>query len=355
MKKLMIINLLCLLILPISAQKPALTTEAAFTQQFGGSEIQVSYARPSARGRKIFGGLVPFDTVWRTGANDCTTLKFKEDVIIGDKKMPAGKFALFTIPSKDEWTIILNTDTTLHGSMGYSMTKDLHRFKVKSVKSDRFYETFTIEINDFTPQGAAFLNLMWENTMVQILLKSPLFEQLVVESKPVVTPAPEPKMVQTAPVAPVETAVVDLKTQFSPVLAAYYGLKDALVADNSKLAAEKGKILKKALQDLDTKNWTAQQRNVFDSKAKKMETDAQHIGNNANKIDHQRDHLENLSKNLFEIAKSLKINTEPVYWQYCPMANDNKGAYWLSKDNKVKNPYFGKSMLTCGSVKETLK
>jgi Protein of unknown function (DUF2911)/Protein of unknown function (DUF3347) len=355
MKNLLIISILCFLNCIAQAQEPAKSPEAAFTQQFGSSEIQVAYARPLARGRKIFGGLVPFDSIWRTGANDCTTLSFKEVVIIGNKIMPAGKYALFTIPNKDEWTIILNSDTILHGTNGYNMTKDLHRFKVKSVKSDRFYETFTIEINDFTPQGAAFLNLMWENTMVQILLKSPLFEQLVVESKPVVTPAPEPKVAQTTPVAPVETPVVDLKTQFSPVLTAYYGLKDALVADNSKLAAEKGKILKKALQDLDTQNWTAQQRNVFDSKAKKMESDAQHIGDNAHKIDHQRDHLENLSKNLFEIAKSLKINTEPVYWQFCPMANDNKGAYWLSKDNKVKNPYFGKSMLTCGSIKETLK
>jgi hypothetical protein len=355
MKKLLVINLLCLLVLPIQAQKPALTTEAAFTQQFGGSEIQVSYARPSARGRQIFGGLVPFDTLWRTGANDCTSLKFKEDVNIGDKKMPAGKYALFTIPNKDEWTIILNADTTLHGAMGYNMAKDLHRFKVKPVKSDRFYETFTIEINDFTPQGAAFLNLMWENTMVKILLKSPLFEQIVVESKPTIMPAPEPKVAQTVPIAPVETPIVDLKVSFAPILAAYYGLKDALVADNSKLAAEKGKILKKALSDLDTKNWTAQQRNVFDSKSKKMETDAQLISDNANKIEKQRDQLEYLSKNLFEIAKSLKINAEPVYWQFCPMANDNKGAYWLSKDNKVKNPYFGKSMLTCGSVKETLK
>ncbi|MEY4937890.1 MAG: hypothetical protein RIS64_4249 [Bacteroidota bacterium] len=352
MKKLLFINLLCLLYLPIQAQKPVLSTEAAFRQQFGSSEISIGYARPSARGRQIFGGVVPFDSLWRTGANDCTTLKFKADVIIGDKKMPAGKYALFTIPNKDEWTIILNADSALHGTRGYNMSRDLHRFKVKPVKSERFYETFTIEINDFTPQGAAFLNLIWENTVIKILLESPISEQTA-ESKPIVTP--EPKVAQTVPAAPVEIQKADLKVQFAPIFATYYDLKNALVADNAKLAAEKGRFLKKALSDLDTKNWTIQQRNVYDAKAKKMEVDAEHIGDNANKIDHQREHFENLSKNLFEIAKSLKINTEPVYWQFCPMANEGKGAYWLSKENKVKNPYFGKSMLTCGSVKETLK
>ncbi len=368
MKNLLIINLLCFWNGMAQAQikTPAKSPEAAFTQQFGDSEIQVAYARPLVRGRKIFGELVPFDTIWRTGAKDCTTLAFQEEVIMGNKIMPAGKYALFTIPNKEEWTIVLNSDTTLHGATGYDINKDLHRFKVKSLKSDRFYETFTIEINDFTTRGEAFLNLIWENTMVPIQLKSPILGGTV-DEKPAIVAVETPSTMPTPVAKPTETMVpiiepkvevapvVDLKTQFAPVLAAYYGLKDALVADNSKLAAEKGKILKKALQDLDTKNWTAQQRNVFDSKAKKMETDAQHIDDNANKIDHQRDHLENLSKNLFEIAKALKINTEPVYLQFCPMAKDNKGAYWLSKDNKVKNPYFGKSMLTCGSVKEILK
>jgi hypothetical protein len=358
MKNLLIIHLLCFLVCAAQAQEPAKSPEAAFTQQFGNSEIQVAYARPLARGRKIFGGLVPFDTIWRTGANDCTTLTFKEEVIIGNKIMLAGKYALFTIPSKEEWTIILNSDTTLHGTNGYDMKKDLHRFKVKPVKSERFYETFTIEINDFTPRGEAFLNLIWENTIVPIRLKSPIFGGTLEEKPITIAVETSPSMlppVDTTVSKPAETPVIDIKTQFYPVWTAYYGLKDALVADNSKLAAEKGKMLKKALQDLDTQNWTSQQRNVYDSKAKKMESDVQHIANNPNSIAKQRNHLENISKNLFEIAKSLKINSEPVYWQFCPMANDNKGAYWLSKDSKVKNPYFGKSMLTCGSVKETLK
>jgi Protein of unknown function (DUF2911) len=182
MKNILIISVLCLMMGNLNAQDkyetkvnfkaPTPSTEASFTQQFGESEIKVSYARPLARGRKIFGALVPYDSVWRTGASDCTTLKFKEAVIMGDTKVAAGKYALFTIPRADEWTIILNTDTTLHGSFGYESAKDVHRFKVKPQKSERFYETFTIEINDFDVKGEASLNLIWENTIVKIPLKS---------------------------------------------------------------------------------------------------------------------------------------------------------------------------------------
>jgi hypothetical protein len=391
MKKLLVAYIFCVFALTLSAQESAKTLlpkspEAAFTQQFGGSEIQVAYARPLTRGRKIFGALVPFDSLWRTGASECTTIKLKEEVTMGDKKVAAGKYALFSIPTSDEWTIILNGDTTLHGVFGYNAQKDKYRFKVKSVKSDRFYETFTIEINDINANGEGFLNLIWENTMVKIPLNSALAANadkstpVAVVEKPVVKTETAPKVdahaghdmskmdkntegspkTETAPKMDSPAGMdmpktVDLKTQFAPVLLAYYGLKDALVADNAKLAAEKGKAIKTALRSIETKNWTAKQRNAYDDVAKKLDTDAEHIGDNAGKIDHQREHFITLSSNVTAVVKALKINEEAAYLQFCPMANDGKGAYWLSKENKVKNPYYGKSMLTCGSVKETLK
>lgn len=384
MKKVLIFNVLLFLSGFVLAQQPAKkptpSPEAAFTQQFGESEIQVAYARPSAKGRKIFGGLVPFDSLWRTGAAECTALTLKEDVLIGGKKMSAGKYSLFTIPSANEWTVILNSDVSMHGTFGYDAKKDVHRFTVKPIKTDRFYETFTIEINDFTPQGSASLNILWENTMVQIPLQSPVF--MVAETpKTVKTEANTANMTQMAENTEggkkVETQAktdahaghdmskmsgntegvktTDLKAQFAPILSAYYGLKDALVADNAKLAAEKGKAMKVALRSIETKDWTAKQRNAYDVVAKKLDTDAEHIGDNAGKIDHQREHFMSLSNNLTTVIKTLKINEETAYSQFCPMANDGKGAYWLSKEDKVKNPYYGKKMLTCGSVKETLK
>ncbi len=400
MKKVLIINMLCLLATAILAQEPVKKSlpksyEAAFTQQFADSEIQVAYARPLARGRKIFGGLIPFDTLWRTGAGECTTLKFKEEVVVGDKKIAAGKFSLFTIPSANEWTIILNSETTMHGTNGYDAQKDVHRFKVKSEKTERFYEAFTIEINDINAKGEASLNLIWENTMVKIPLK-PAFEVLADKAAPVAAQTPTaktemPKMENQAghdmskmkntegakTEAPKadnhaghdmskmkntegakmneKPAASDLKVQFAPVLSAYYGLKDALVADNAALAATNAKAMKSALSKIDTKSWTAKDRNMYEPLAKKLETGAGSIGDNAAKIAEQRNQFESLSTNLFSVTKALKVNSEPAYWQFCPMANDGKGAYWLSKENKVKNPYYGKSMLTCGSVKETLK
>ncbi|MBL7818924.1 MAG: DUF2911 domain-containing protein [Saprospiraceae bacterium] len=380
MKKLLIVNLLCLIAFMANAQNTPKTStpkspEAAFTQQFGGSEIQVAYARPSARGRKIFGALVPFDALWRTGANDCTQIKLKEEVAIGGKMIAAGKYSLFSIPGADMWTIILNSETSGHGTSAYKEENDVHRFKVKSEKTDRFYETFTIEINDFDAKGDASLNLIWENTMVRIPLKNEM-------DAAVATTDAKPKMdahaghdmskmnkmegEKTANVKPKMEAMAGhdmskmdkmdngLKVQFAPVLSAYYGLKDALTADNSKLAAENGKAMKTALRKIDTKTWTAKERNAYDEVAKKLDTDAEHIGDNAGKIDHQREHFVSLSNNLTTLTKALKINSEPAYLQFCPMANGGKGAYWLSKENKVKNPYYGKSMLTCGSVKETL-
>lgn len=161
--------------------------EATFTQQFGESQIMVSYARPMARGRKIFGGLVPFDSLWRTGASDCTTLEFKDFVYIGNKKIEAGKYSLFTIPTATDWTVVLNSETFMHGTAGYKAEKDIHRFKVASMKSERFYETFTIEINDFTTKGDAFLNVAWENTMVKIPLKHEADVAETTPQNPVIT------------------------------------------------------------------------------------------------------------------------------------------------------------------------
>lgn len=389
MKKLLIINALILLSGFVLAQQPAKkptpSPEAAFTQQFGDSEIQVQYARPLARGRKIFGGLVPLDSLWRTGASECTVLTFKEDVIIGGKKLGAGKYSLFSIPTINDWTIVLNSDVSMHGTNGYNAQKDVHRFTAKSMKTDRFYETFTIEINDMMPNGDASLNLMWENTLVKIPLQSPLY---MVAQTPTVTKSEDMpktdahaghdmskmdknteggKKTETQPKADAHTGhdmpkmnnmdrdkTADLKAQFAPVLAAYYALKDALVADNGKVAAENGKAMKIALRKIDTKDWTAKERNAYEDVAKKLDTDAEHIGDNATKIDHQREHFISLSNNLIAVTKALKINTEPTYLLFCPMANGGKGATWLSKEGKVKNPYYGKQMLTCGSVKETL-
>ena len=165
----------------VSFLTPPPSPEASFTQQLVKGEITVTYSRPLARGRKVFGGLVPFDSLWRTGASGATTIHLTEELIFGDKTLNAGKYALFTIPGDKEWTIIINADTTLHGALGYDMKKDIHRFKVKSEKSHSFSEAFTIELNEITNKGGGFLNLAWENTVIKIPLKSPVDEKVMAE------------------------------------------------------------------------------------------------------------------------------------------------------------------------------
>ena len=165
----------------ISFLTPPPSPEASFTQQLVKGEITVTYSRPLARGRKIFGGLVPFDSLWRTGASGATTIHLTEEIIISDKTINAGKYALFTIPGEKEWIIIINADTTLHGAFGYDSKKDIHRFNVKSEKIHSFSEAFTIELNEITNRGSGFLNLIWENTVVRIPLKSPVDDKVLAE------------------------------------------------------------------------------------------------------------------------------------------------------------------------------
>jgi len=165
----------------VSFLTPPSSPEASFIQQLVNGEIAVQYSRPLARGRKIFGGLVPFDSLWRTGAGGATTINLTEEIIIGDKLLNTGKYALFTIPGEKEWTIIINADTTLHGSFGYSSSKDVLRFKIKSEKSDMFTEAFTISFIELTNKGSGFLVLAWENTIVKIPLKSPVDDRVMAE------------------------------------------------------------------------------------------------------------------------------------------------------------------------------
>ena len=178
MKKNLLLSFILIQSLTLCAQEkiqiklPPASPAASFIQDLGNTTIKVNYNRPLVRDRKIFGELVPFDQIWRTGASNATQFSVSDDITFGGNKLKAGDYSLFSIPSKNEWTIIINTDTKLHGDSGYDEKKDIFRFKVPSEKATVFYETFTIEINDINTKGEAFLKLMWENTMIKIPIKS---------------------------------------------------------------------------------------------------------------------------------------------------------------------------------------
>ena len=138
------------------------------------------------------------------------------------------------------------------------------------------------------------------------------------------------------------------------VVSAYLELKNALTNDNSKDAAAAGSEVQNALLKADLASLSADQKKVFvDVKDDAIEH-AEHIAANANNIEHQREHFETLSKDLYDMVKVFGT-AQTLYQTHCPMYNNNKGANWLSETKEIKNPYFGSKMSTCGEVKEEIK
>ena len=138
--------------------------------------------------------------------------------------------------------------------------------------------------------------------------------------------------------------------QLTTLLNDYYGIKNALVSSDATMAATKSGELLKAINSIDMKTLSEADMNAFMALQEKLAFDAKHISEN-NGIAEQREHFSSLSNNIYKLAKAVKLSAAPVYREYCPM----KKMYWLSSAAAIKNPYYGKMMLTCGKVTETLK
>lgn len=146
-------------------QMPQASPSAKIAQKIGLTDVTIDYSRPSMKGRKIFGELVPFGEVWRTGANGAAIITFSTAVQIAGKNIPKGQYAIYSIPNKGEWTIIISKETKLWGAIGYSSENDLMRFKATSSKTSRKYETFEMTFNNMT-DNSADLSIKWEQTRV---------------------------------------------------------------------------------------------------------------------------------------------------------------------------------------------
>lgn len=176
MKRILKSTLLLLVALSLNAEVeaqgvkiPQASSGQSLTQDFGLGKITLTYSRPNTKGRKIFGGLEMYDQVWRTGANSATTIKFTDDVTFEGKAVPAGEYELFTIPGKNEWTVILSKMTKQWGAYEYKEDQDFLRVKVKPVALQNKIETFTIQFANVYPTKAQLL-LQWENTSVSVNL-----------------------------------------------------------------------------------------------------------------------------------------------------------------------------------------
>lgn len=158
---------------------PAPSPTQTVKQDFGISSMELIYSRPGMKGRKVFGDLVPYGKVWRTGANQATRLKFNDDVMIGGQALKAGEYALFTIPGENEWEIIINKGNANWGTE-YKQEDDLFRVKAKPMKLNDAVESFTIAF-DNVKSTSADLKIMWDKTAVAVPITTDIDKKVMAQ------------------------------------------------------------------------------------------------------------------------------------------------------------------------------
>jgi tetratricopeptide (TPR) repeat protein len=146
---------------------PQPSTTTLVKQDFGLGNIELSYSRPNMKGRKIFGDLVPFDKVWRTGANQATTITFSDEVIIGGVTVKPGKYGLLTIPGSSEWTIIISKQTDVTSPSAYKQEMDVVRVKAKPIDLPWSFETFGMSFENIKDNSCELM-MGWDKTMVSL-------------------------------------------------------------------------------------------------------------------------------------------------------------------------------------------
>lgn len=174
--------LLSLSPLAVSAQQlkvPAPSPSQTVKQAFGLGEVTIDYSRPSVKGRTIFGDVVPYGKIWRTGANAATKLTFTDDVQLEGTPVKAGTYALYTVPGQDSWEVMLYKDLNMGGNVAdYKKENELARFRVKPVLTAQQVETFTINMDKVTANSGE-LQLMWDRLMVPIRVSADIDSRIM--------------------------------------------------------------------------------------------------------------------------------------------------------------------------------
>jgi hypothetical protein len=168
---------------------PRISPNASLSETVGYTIITVNYCRPAVKERIIWGGLVPYNQVWRTGANEATTIQFTTDVTVGGNKVPAGRYSLFTIPTEDEWTVILNKTDKQWGAFNYKEAEDLLRFKVKPSKGF-FTERLQFSFSNLT-DASTYLVLNWENLQISFKIEVDVAGQAYLKIKEAIASKPD--------------------------------------------------------------------------------------------------------------------------------------------------------------------
>ena len=187
--KLLLLFLFTTISLIAQVELPRLSPNASVSQTVGYTNITINYCRPFVHGRIIWGALVPFGQVWRTGANEATTIQFTTDVTIEGNKIPAGKYSFFTIPTEADWTIIINKVDKQWGAYSYKQEDDLLRFKVKPEQSS-FTENLCYSFNNIS-DAAASIVIKWENLQVSFKVEVDLNNQVYAKIKEAIATKPD--------------------------------------------------------------------------------------------------------------------------------------------------------------------
>jgi tetratricopeptide (TPR) repeat protein len=162
---------------PPRMQFPDASQRAIVKQRVGLTDVEIEYSRPNKNDRQIFGGLVPYGKLWRTGANAPTRIKFSDTVKVGDKDLPAGEYALFTIPNANEWTVIFSKDAKVQSAADYKQENDAARVTVKPTAVSTPIESFTIELAD-VKGASATLQIQWDTVRVPVKLTTDDIDQV---------------------------------------------------------------------------------------------------------------------------------------------------------------------------------
>jgi Protein of unknown function (DUF2911) len=175
-KKFLILQCLILTIALSARAQPQETSEpmrpsplAIASLRYKDAYVKITYSRPMKRGREIFGKVVPYGKVWRTGANEATEITTTKNITLNGFLLKAGTYSLFTVPDKDKWTIVVNSELGLWGSYNHNPKLDVLRFDVPVQTADRVYEAFTIELE--SRNESADLKLLWDKVKVLVPVK----------------------------------------------------------------------------------------------------------------------------------------------------------------------------------------
>lgn len=158
-------------------------------QKIGLTDVEIEYSRPGKKGREIFGKLVPYGKMWRTGANASTKFEISDDITINGKELKKGKYALYTIPGENEWTIIFHNNLKHWGIGEYKEEEDELRITAKPMKTAATIETLTFEFGHFTTTGGKLM-LMWDNTAVTMDIETKASEQVEAQIKKTLVDGP---------------------------------------------------------------------------------------------------------------------------------------------------------------------